>query len=72
MTGVSDKIKAARAASDMSQTKAAQTACVSPMTYAKKEANPEKFTFEEVGKLYEGMNATGRELLKDAVSFFAL
>lgn len=70
MPTASERFKEARMASGMSQADAAAAAGISHVTYAKKEADPKKFTLEEVSRLHRAMTDGGRILLKDAVNFF--
>lgn len=62
--------KAARKASDMTISQAADAAGLAAVTYPMRENEPGNFRLKELGGLYNSMNEIGKGILKDAVVNF--
>ena len=74
MTVAPEKFIAARKASGMTLSAASELANVTVQTYIAREKHPEQFRICELEGVYEGLNKTGKSLLREGMCeiFFTL
>lgn len=63
-----EKFIAARKASDMTLSTAAELAKVTSQTYIAREKHPERFRVYELKGVYDGLTETGKSLFRDGMS----
>ena len=67
MTVAPEKFIAARKASGMTLSAASELANVTVQTYIAREKHPEQFRICELEGVYEGLNKTGKSLLREGM-----
>jgi DNA-binding XRE family transcriptional regulator len=68
MNGRDNKFRAARKASDMSQSEAASACGIADPTYRIRERSPLSFRINELRGLYSSLSETAKPVLLDAIN----